>query len=633
MAAVAVTPRPPSLLPRPVWTHDPHLSASLTAAAHLMTPSHLPRALEHAADVFTTSAPARMAARVKRTREDMRSDAAQPPAPKRPCPSPSKRPIKKQLSKTDKEKIERREKREKFEAQERDFREKYSAAFPKWTFHFDSLDTATSSELTQRVMQLGARVDTFFSKKVSHVISARPIPPDVKASRGALGKEGTPFATAMKREGDKENVAPRLSQQQRMSQTQSSQQWKSAGRPALAPLVRKDGNLLFEDSALIKNDLLTKALHFGMKVWSVEKLTSVLDRIQLPASPDLQTPNLSHLLADERLHGTRERDPTALRPDYTYFQRGSYFVLVEDMSGEHCPIMSKQYDRPNKGDRPPWPCLYADKNASGPFSPGYEESTSEEKPIANISRDVSTASAVAAAPAAALMKAKRPADLRKVLSMNNVKRAAAARGTPDASQAVQAPHDRNAYIAASGNSVSVTSAIATSARSGTGAVLPGTLAHTANKQLQERLRQQVLTNRLAAANMGPGLRKSKSTNTLKLPMREETKKPGYCENCRIKFADFSQHVKSKKHRAFATTQENFLQLDEVLERLRRPLASEKLDIDELIAKEDDDEYDADSNMQDEELEISDSFDREAEQFAIEEQIAMRWRALSAATVI
>ncbi|KZO98993.1 hypothetical protein CALVIDRAFT_561410 [Calocera viscosa TUFC12733] len=564
-----------------------------------------------------------MAARIKRTREERQSDAAQPPAPKRACASPSKRPIKKQPSKTDKDKVERRDKRERFEAQEREFREKYSAAFPKWTFHFDSLDATTSSNLTQRVMQLGARVDTFFSKKVSHVITARTIPPDVKVSRGSSTKDATPQAALMKREGDKENVAPRSSQQgQRLSQTQSTQQWKSSGRPALAPLVRKDGNLLFEDSTLVKNDLLTKALHFGMKVWSVEKLTSVLDRIQLPASPLHQTPNLSHLLADERLHGTRERDPNALRPDYTYFQRSSFFVLVEDMSGEHCAIMAKQYERPGKGEKAPWPCLYADKNASGPFSPGYEESTSEEKPLANLSHEIAAAATLAAQPiasgAALMVKAKRPADLRKVLSMNNVKRAAAARGTPDASQAVQHSHDRNAYIAASGNSVSVTSAIATSARSGTGSVLPGTMAHTTNKQLQERLRQQVLTNRLVAANVAPGLRKSKSTNTLKLPMREETKKPGYCENCRIKFADFSQHVKSKKHRTFATTQENFLQLDEVLERLRRPLVNEKLDIDELIAEQDDEDYDEDSNMQDEELEIAGSFDPAVDAFIDDE---------------
>ena len=36
------------------------------------------------------------------------------------------------------------------------------------------------------------------------------------------------------------------------------------------------------------------------------------------------------------------------------------------------------------------------------------------------------------------------------------------------------------------------------------------------------------------------LRKSKSTNTLKLPKRDEASKPGYCESCRQKFEDFRE---------------------------------------------------------------------------------------------
>ena len=34
------------------------------------------------------------------------------------------------------------------------------------------------------------------------------------------------------------------------------------------------------------------------------------------------------------------------------------------------------------------------------------------------------------------------------------------------------------------------------------------------------------------------LRKSKSTNTMRLPKREEGAKPGYCESCRVKFENF-----------------------------------------------------------------------------------------------
>lgn len=42
-------------------------------------------------------------------------------------------------------------------------------------------------------------------------------------------------------------------------------------------------------------------------------------------------------------------------------------------------------------------------------------------------------------------------------------------------------------------------------------------------------------------------------------------KPGYCENCRVKYADFPVHVLSDKHRSFAENSSNFKQIDELIE--------------------------------------------------------------------
>ena len=82
--------------------------------------------------------------------------------------------------------------------------------------------------------------------------------------------------------------------------------------------------------------------------------------------------------------------------------------------------------------------------------------------------------------------------------------------------------------------------------------------------LQERVQSQVVTSRKftpapagVAANSEKGmqsgtkgspvgnperpngiLRKSRSANTLRLPKREEGRKPGYCESCRVKFEIF-----------------------------------------------------------------------------------------------
>jgi regulatory subunit for Cdc7p protein kinase len=89
----------------------------------------------------------------------------------------------------------------------------------------------------------------------------------------------------------------------------------------------------------------------------------------------------------------------------------------------------------------------------------------------------------------------------------------------------------------------------------------------------------------------PMLKKSRSTNTMRLPKRDEGSKPGYCECCRQKFDDFTQvcilsccyhvlssysaqHIAGRRHRKFATDNANFLQLDYILDRVKRRTVEE-----------------------------------------------------------
>ncbi|VEU23351.1 DEKNAAC104608 [Brettanomyces naardenensis] len=41
-------------------------------------------------------------------------------------------------------------------------------------------------------------------------------------------------------------------------------------------------------------------------------------------------------------------------------------------------------------------------------------------------------------------------------------------------------------------------------------------------------------------------------------------KPGYCENCRVKYNDFEDHIMTDKHRQFATNSENFADIDRLI---------------------------------------------------------------------
>ncbi|KAF1813420.1 hypothetical protein P152DRAFT_481509 [Eremomyces bilateralis CBS 781.70] len=70
-------------------------------------------------------------------------------------------------------------------------------------------------------------------------------------------------------------------------------------------------------------------------------------------------------------------------------------------------------------------------------------------------------------------------------------------------------------------------------------------------------------------------RKLKKTVIRKRKAEKEAK-PGYCENCREKFADFDQHCLSRKHRKFASTIENWTELDDLLSQLERPVRGEMM---------------------------------------------------------
>lgn len=49
--------------------------------------------------------------------------------------------------------------------------------------------------------------------------------------------------------------------------------------------------------------------------------------------------------------------------------------------------------------------------------------------------------------------------------------------------------------------------------------------------------------------------------------REREQKPGYCENCRVKYDNFEDHINSNRHRNFACNDENFKDIDELIATL------------------------------------------------------------------
>lgn len=346
-------------------------------------------------------------------------------------------------------------------------------------------------------------------------------------------------------------------------------------------------------------DVLAEAIKQDKKIWNTTKLDSVLTRL-LDDSPTVSTstahkPNtvsritvttnpqrsLTRLLQSERVHGTLERDPTQKRHDFRYFARGSKFVLVEDMRQQLATIAAHEYPIPPKGvTKVPWPVLHCHPRARGPFI-AYDEREKkrwerqqhnevESKEERAEHRNRIRQAEVMKKKAETNLHATRTGDLRRSVSMNNLRRRTTLlSGSPHDEHLIDLdvdgdnPDSANAsgylvsgaglgYMAASGNSVGITSTTGTTSTAG------HSLRNVQlSSALSGRMKQQIVTSRKfpsatadkllnEKALMGPPaiperqpvLRKSRSTNTLKLPKREEGSKPGYCESCRMKFEDF-----------------------------------------------------------------------------------------------
>jgi regulatory subunit for Cdc7p protein kinase len=288
--------------------------------------------------------------------------------------------------------------------------------------------------------------------------------------------------------------------------------------------------------------------------------------------------NLAKLLRTEQLYGSTERDPTQRRNDFRYFGKGNKFVLVEDMRQELATIAVYEYANKTRSGtassndeaKVPWPVLYCHPNSRSPFIPFDEKEKKrfekqqqlEEMELAKERRKATKEHSGALPRPLPSNSHVVGGDLRRTVSMNNLHRRANQDCQPDddhggeqldsAQASGYGASTATGYMAASGNSVGITSTTGTTSTAGYASrngQLPSTLSGRMNKHITTSLKfpSASADKENKVPPMGPPatipdrvpfLRKSKSTNTLKLPKREENSKPGYCESCRVKFDDF-----------------------------------------------------------------------------------------------
>ncbi|BGP49016.1 Cdc7p-Dbf4p kinase complex regulatory subunit [Rhodotorula kratochvilovae] len=500
--------------------------------------------------------------------------------------------------------------KEKAAIENQQWRARFRKAFPSFTFYFDAIDETTKASLSAQVKRLGSSVDQFFSKKVTHVVTSRPVPT-------AAGKENAGSPTTSKTSGMVDSTAGKA----RKQSARSPKIYELPNGQKLRPLAGDLDKNPFIDS----QDILSKALDFGLKIWPAEKLQLMLTRIN-HLSPSKENalqrdPSLPTLLREEQLYGTRERDPFVPRSDTYYFPSNKCYLLVEDSTGEHRPIVAKEYDKPRKHEDPSWPVLWGGIEGRTGFyrydgEITYERRVPPAPPVAPAPQPTAAGKGGYGSTAA---RAIAP-NLRRAVSLQNVAREQGrtyeTAGTAGASGYGHGGR-RDSFVAASGNSQIITSNIAsaTSTAARSGAVQASRFG--ANGGLVDK-RLAVLSNRtVSVAGSGlaggvarvqrMGMQRSVSVDgalhaarvpaAAAVPVRDEPKKPGYCENCRVKYDDFKDHVVSSKHRRFALNPKHWRELDALLEKIERPLVADPLEgqyddsgfFDAVCASDEDDE--------------------------------------------
>ena len=119
--------------------------------------------------------------------------------------------------------------------------------------YLDGLDEAPTRTFSPQIAQLGASVEDFFSRSVTHVVTTRSIP----LVRDE--KENSAPTERRKRKHDGSGIAP-------------PRIVMPTAPPAGVPL-HSDRNPMDEwTQPLPANDLLYKAQHFGMKIWRLSLL-------------------------------------------------------------------------------------------------------------------------------------------------------------------------------------------------------------------------------------------------------------------------------------------------------------------------------------------------------------------------
>ncbi|ODQ77961.1 hypothetical protein BABINDRAFT_163011 [Babjeviella inositovora NRRL Y-12698] len=355
--------------------------------------------------------------------------------------------------------------------------------------------------------------------------------------------------------------------------------------------------------AYAPGDVFQIAIKEKMKVWTYDKLFRFLNNLAESPAAAPSHEGLSSLLYKEKIQGPSDRDMAAKRDDFHYFKSTYFFIY--DLKQRYRPIATREWRTDTKDTIPK---LYASSEGRCPFVPDsactdpqrrrerrlrkFRESRRYRQKIAHYSRMKPSHSPLPMIHVVRRLDDILSTDRSEALPPRDQSRQSlglyrtqeqtqeqATQRTPvrtlgenpfvsptlARNSSVMAVPKRSFYeIAASGVNTFSTNNTLQSGKEGFGNGLAPTVAEVRSKTITN------LKKSIAFSAKPVPLRENANIPNVPakvVPMEERVERPGYCENCRVKYDHFDDHIESSKHRTFAVNDTNFGEIDRLMHKL------------------------------------------------------------------
>jgi regulatory subunit for Cdc7p protein kinase len=364
------------------------------------------------------------------------------------------------------------------------------------------------------------------------------------------------------------------------------------------------------------NDIFSNVNHHKIKVWDYDKVFRFLKNLGVNTDESQLLPevlvdkkgNLHNLLKDEKIFGSNDRDPNAKRDDLHYLEKNYLFVF--DLQQKVRPIAVREWHDDS------YPSIHYTMDGKCPFIAEVSENSDRKKLRRQLKFDAT--------------KEYREMLKQATMSiMNNIKHgismsSAKFKGTStstdkidDETTIVQNTSDNNESACKENennekqftvfndvgdeddfenyydfkqpdkvptlnrNSSCMVGSISrqfdvASGYNGASNAMSFSMDSTSNSNTLQQGGNGLgpITSQVPSRNINNLKRRiiikkqQEQRNQSKVTKRKEELNPGYCENCRVKYDHFEDHMVSNRHRNFACDDRNFKDIDNLSETLK-----------------------------------------------------------------